>query len=466
MEGVDCLMKTNMLTPVFLLAAKITLSLCLLSCIPIPALGGEAIMRVGTGKVCITPEKSIWMAGYASRNKPSEGKIQDLYIKALAFLDENKTLSVLVTSDLLGFPASLSKRIAEQAQKELGIPRERLMLTSSHTHSGPVLGETLEDMYELPEDQVTWVKEYTDRIPSKTIEAIQASVKSLEPCTLSWGTGNAGFSKNRREYTLDGIINGMNPIGPVDHDVPVLRASRMDGTIKAVAMGYACHNTTLNLYVLNGDYAGFAQADIEAAYPDCTAFFTMGCGADINPLPRGTVELAQTYGKELAEAVKKVLEGTMTEVKGPIEAVYKEIPLAFSTPPTREELVQQTQAKEAVVKHRAERLLGILDSKGSLETTYPFPMQVWKFADTLSMIALAGETVVDYSLRLKYEFGREHLWVISYANDVFAYIPSLRVLREGGYEGKDAMVYYGLFGPWAPAVERDILATSHEMMGR
>jgi hypothetical protein len=321
-------------------------------------------------------------------------------------------------------------------------------------------------MYEMSESQAKWVSEYTGSIPSKVMEALRAAVGDLEPCSLSWGIGKAGFGWNRREYTLEGGINGRNPIGPVDHDVPVLRASRKDGSIKAVAMGYACHNTTLSLYVMNGDYAGFAQAELEAAIPGCTALFTMGCGGDINPLPRGSVEQAQAYGKELAEAVRSVLVGNMTEVKGPLEASYKEIPLALSAPPSRDELVKQTTSENGVEKRRAQRLLGILDAKGALETTYPYPLQVWKFSDTLSLIALAGETVVDYSLRLKYDFGRERLWVISYANDVFAYIPSLRVLREGGYEGKDAMLYYGLYGPWAPTVERDILATAHELMER
>lgn len=450
----------------FLLLYRITATVCLVGSVPSLSMGAEEMMRAGTGKVCITPEKSIWMAGYIIRNKPSEGKIQDLHVKALAFLDQTRALSVLVTADLLGFPQRLSQRIAQRVQEELGIPRERLMLTSSHTHSGPVLSESLEDMYEMPEDQAKWVMEYTDGIPSKVLESIHAAVSDLEPCTLAWGIGSASFGKNRREYTLDGLTNGFNPIGPVDHDVPVLKVSRMDGSLKAVAMGYACHNTTLQHYVLNGDYAGFAQADLETAFPGCTALFTMGCGGDINPLPRGEFEQAREYGKQLAEAVRKVLDGSMTEVKGPITACYKEIPLALATPPTREELRQQADSSEYVIKRRAQRLLGILDSRGALETTYPYPMQVWKFSDTLSIIALAGESVVDYSLRLKYDFGRERLWVISYAIDVFAYIPSLRVLREGGYEGRDAMLYYGMYGPWAPTVERDILSTAHEMMGR
>jgi hypothetical protein len=429
------------------------------------AVGGST-MKVGVGKVLITPKQSIWMAGYAMRNKPSEGVLIDLFAKALAFVDENGEESVLVTTDVLGLPANLSQEIAKRALEDFGLARERLMLTSSHTHCGPVLFNNLRDMYDLREEQARVVEEYTAQFPGLVLEAIRLALDDLEPCTLSWGIGEAGFGKNRREYTLDGVINRLNPIGPVDHDVPVLKVAREDGSVKAVAFGYACHNTTLDFFLLSGDYAGFAQTYVEEKVPGAVALFTMGCGGDINPLPRGTVDHVKKYGAELGQAVVSVLSASMELVPGPLEARFREIPLALSEPPSREELVRQSESDNGVVKRRAARLLQILNEKGALETTYPFPVQVWRFADSLLIAALGGESTVDYSLRLKYDFGQEKTWVISYANDVCAYIPSLRVLREGGYEGKDSMLYYGFYGPWAPTIERDILAAVHELAGR
>lgn len=423
-------------------------------------------MKVGVGKVNITPTGSIWMAGYASRDKPSEGILLDLYVKALVFENPDGTRGALLTSDVLGLPANVSHRIAERVQAEFEIPRERLMLTASHTHSGPVLFNNLRDMYDLAPEETKKIQEYTEAFPDKALEAIRLALANLEPCNLQWGVGQATFGKNRRKYTLGGVTNDFNPIGPVDHDVPVLKVARADGSVKAVAFGYACHNTTLAIFLLSGDYAGFAQTYIEEEFPGAVALFAMGCGGDINPLPRGTVEHAKEYGRQLGEAVASVLGGDMADVNGPLEALYREIPLALSEPPTREALEQQTAGSEGVVKRRAERLLAQLGEKGKLDTTYPFPIQVWKFSDTLLVTALGGESVVDYSLRLKHDFGREKQWVISYANDVCGYIPSLRVLREGGYEGEDSQVYYGHYGPWAPTVEQDILAAVHEMVGK
>ena len=80
------------------------------------------------------------------------------------------------------------------------------------------------------------------------------------------------------------------------------------------------------------------------------------------------------------------------------------------------------------------------------------------------MIALAGEVVVDYSLRLKAELPGSPVWVAAYSNDVFGYLPSLRVLREGGYEGGDAMRYTPFPGPFAPSVEKRVVDKVHELV--
>ena len=142
---------------------------------------------------------------------------------------------------------------------------------------------------------------------------------------------------------------------------------------------------------------------------------------------------------------------------------FKEVSLGLSTPPTRAEVEKQLQDSNVYIQRRAKVLLKTLDEKGELPTTYPYPVQTWQFADGMQMIALGGEVVVDYSLRLKYELGRDRTWVIAYANDVCAYMPSLRVLQEGGYEGADSMIYYGHHGPWSPTIEENIIRTVHEL---
>ena len=113
---------------------------------------------------------------------------------------------------------------------------------------------------------------------------------------------------------------------------------------------------------------------------------------------------------------------------------------------------------------RAALQLQELKATGAIAPTYDYPVQVWRFGEELNWVALAGEVVVDYSLRLKRELGREKTWVVGYANDVMAYIPSERVLSEGGYEGETSMLYYQLPSKWAPGLEDRIIATVHELV--
>ena len=135
---------------------------------------------------------------------------------------------------------------------------------------------------------------------------------------------------------------------------------------------------------------------------------------------------------------------------------YEEIALAFAAIPSREQIEKDTHDANFYIASRARHLLEVIASRGRLEPTYPYPVVVWKL-DGLTWIFLGGEVVVDYSLRIKRSLGSSHTWVSAYCNDVMAYIPSKRVLKEGGYEGATAMIYYGQPSPWAEPVEEAII---------
>src|SRR2546423_13715524 len=112
----------------------------------------EPAFNAGVASVVITPAENIWMAGYASRNKPAEGKEHDLHAKALALEDANGVVLVLVTTDLVGLPRAVSEPVAREVAKRAGIARERLMLTSSHTHCGPVVRDNLMVMCDFTQE--------------------------------------------------------------------------------------------------------------------------------------------------------------------------------------------------------------------------------------------------------------------------------------------------------------------------
>ncbi len=416
--------------------------------------------KAGVARTVITPEQPMWMAGYGSRNKPSSGKIHDLWAKALVLKDPAGNAAVLVTIDVCGIGADVSNEIRDALKARHKLGRDRIVLACSHTHSGPVIGSNLITMYKIDDEQQARITAYTKHFIEMVLATIDKAFTKLEPAEVAWGTGRTDFAVNRRtnkEPEVPALRAALSLKGPVDHDVPVLRVNTAAGKLKAVVAGYACHCTVLSGYEFCGDYAGFAQIALEKTHPGAQAMFVAGCGADQNPLPRRTVEIADKYGHQLAEAVDDVLVDSLHAVGGHSGASYEEIPLKLAAIPSREEIAKDAESKDFFRANRARMLLKKIDANGSLSQTYPYPVQAWKLGD-LTWIFLGGEVVVDYSLRFKTNLGGSHVWVSAYCNDVMAYIPSVRVLTEGGYEGGGAMMYYGLPAPWDASVEEDIVA--------
>jgi neutral ceramidase len=292
------------------------------------------------------------------------------------------------------------------------------------------------------------------------VEVVGRAIDALAPSQLSWGQGTAAFAVNRRnnkEPDAPRLRAAGRLVGPVDHDVPVLKVTDPRGKITAVLFGYACHATVLDGYEWSSDYPGFAQSELEGQNPGGTALFFAGCGADQNPLPRRKVELARQYGRDLADAVGAVLKSEMQPLAGNLAVGFSEIPLELSKVPARDEIEQDARSSDRYVAARARLYRDRLSGGQSLPATYSYPVQVWRLGSEFVLVTLGGEVVVDYALSIKQEIGPTHTWVAGYTNDVMAYIPSRRVLAEGGYEGGGAMVYYSLPSPWAPTIEKAIL---------
>ena len=420
----------------------------------------EAGWKAGVAKVKITPTEPIWLAGYGSRDRPTGKVLQDIYTKALALEDASGAVSVLVSTDLLGFNRTMSEEVFERVRQRFALTRDRLVINASHTHSAPVAGEVLHSAYSMNQEHEAVVRRYTKDLLEKTVFVIARSIQNLEPADLEFEQGLAGFAVNRRRAR-----KGKRHLpAPVDHDVPVLAVRSSTGALKAIVFGYACHATVLSGYEINGDWPGFAQESLEKTHSGAIALFMNGCGADANPLPRRSEDLARMYGKILAIAVNKVLDREMRPVLGPLKTAFQRVDIPFQTPPTRSQLEKRIVNEEGPRRRHAEHLLAILDRDGRIQDSYPYPIQVWSFGKGLTFIHLAGEVVVDYSLRFKAEYGWDDVWVTGYSNEVFAYIPSLRVLKEGGYEGGGAMIPYGKPGPFRAAVEEIIAEKVDELV--
>jgi hypothetical protein len=413
--------------------------------------------RAGVAAADITPPPGIWMAGYAARTAAASGTALPLRAKALA-IERDGARVVLVTADLLGVTAAMRARIGAALARVHGLAPGQWLLAASHTHAGPVVDDQLSVAYDLDAAQRAAIAGYTARLEASIGAIVGEALGRLAPARLAFAQGRAGFGANRRTAFL--------PPGPVDPAVPVLQVAGADGRPLAVVFGYACHNTTLPASVVefHGDYAGVAQREIERRHPGAQAMYVAGCGADVNPSPRGTIALVEQHGASLAAEVDAAL-ARVAPLDGAVRAVFETVPLPFAAPPARADWQQRLASDDVYVRRHARLMLDRLDRDGRLEAAHLEPVQVWRLGG-LTLVALGGEVVVDYALRLKREHASETLWVAGYCNDVSCYVPSLRVLQEGGYEGGGAMLYYGRPGAFDPSVEQRLIGTAARLLRR
>jgi len=329
--------------------------LALLAAIPAPP--AAAAMQAGVASIDITPQEPIWLGGFAARTRPSQGIPQHIFAKALALRDESGATAVLVTADLLGFTGELTSAVAVRAEREFQIPRRMLICNASHTHSAPVIGNALAPAYPLTEADRKVIQRYRVTLEDQIVRLIGRAIGDLSPAQLSFAQGLAGVAVNRRRVG--------NPEYPdaIDPDVPVLTVRGENGALRAVVFGYACHNTTLDDYLISGDWAGYAEAGVEARFPGAVALFVQGCGADANPLPRHSEELAKLYGKVIAGAVAEVVGGKAATVDGPIQAAYREVNLPLEKPPSREEFERRTTTGGEMERRHARKMLELMANK-------------------------------------------------------------------------------------------------------
>lgn len=440
----------------------LNVAVCLVLVASQTLLADEPTWKAGLARRVITPATSVWLAGYSGKRAP-EATLHDIYVKALALEAPGGPPVVLLTSDFQGVPHSMSDRLFAKLKERCGLERTQVMFTFSHNHCGPRLGDDLVDYYPVEEEQVRLVDEYTDRMIERCVDLVEEALKSLAPAKLEVGRGMATFAVNRRnnrEADVPQLQADGTPLkGPVDHTVPVMKISRPTGDVIGILFGYACHPTTLSWNQWCGDYPGFAQLELEKRHPGAMALFVNTCGGDQNPLPRRKVELCEKYGLLLADGVDQGLKGPMRSVKPQLRTAFNLLPLPYLSVVSREELQGLVSDTNAIRARWAKRMLGRLDAGETFEKAYLYPVHAWLLGEDTLWIGMGAETVVDYALRFKSQYG-DGTWVMGYTDDMAAYVPSRRVWDEGGYEGGSNLYEYGRPAlRWAGDIEERIAST-------
>lgn len=435
------------------------------------AVCAEPEWRAGLARVCITPEQPVWLYGYASqaRFQPYEAVLDDIYATALALQSGDGEPAVLITADLCVLRKPEAEALCKVLMAKTGLKRRQFLLNWSHTHSSPMLGTSDLNRYPIKDAELEATKAYTAALWDKLAEVASAALAAMEPARLSWGVGEIGFVANRRRFDAEGNYRGMgpNPDGHTDRTVPVLRIDAPDGRLRGLVFGTACHAVTLGggSNKLSGDFPSYARQSIEKELPGVTTLFVQGCGADANPEPRSTAEQEQVVrqqGERLGAEVCRIASSPLQPIGGPLRVAFERVDLPLEPPPSAEQLAELAKGP-FWQSHNAKRIIDAQSRGESIPTHYAAPLALWQFGDDLTLVAISGEVVSDYAPLTARALETDRVWVAGYSNEVFGYLPSARIVREGGYETLGLVsAHIGWFSAEAERVLLDAMRAMRE----
>ena len=455
-------------------------AICVWLGVALSTMAQDDVWHVGLGRADITPRAPILLSGYGGRDKPFERVDVPLNAKCMALEDARGTLAVLVSLDAECMYPSVAEPLWQRIHEETGLRRDQVLINFSHSHAAPFLSlDPTTTAYGSTPETARKTVAHTRWIFGRIIEAIESALGERRPARLYFGEGVAPFVMNRREPVDAKVKIGINPRGYADRSVPLLRVDDLEGEPLAVVFGCACHNTTLGgkSFVVSGDYAGCAQASIEAAHPGVQAMFMIGCGADANPYPRGTLELARAHGETLRETVDACLawkpgsgrvdrrlgEIGMVPVSGPLVTEYERLDLPLRRLPSVEAMRAEAEGDDSWHAYHARKMLEIVERGEDVPTRFNCPLALWQFGDDLTLVAFSGEVVAGYVPLVQKSLGRLGLWVAAYCNLMYGYVPTVEVIEEGGYETRGLEIGVGQF---TPEVESILLARVRAMAAR
>lgn len=412
-------------------------------------------MKFAVAKQTMTPDKPVFLAGFGARTHKSEGVLDGLYVKTV-LLSANRNL-LIVAFDALGADRGFVQGIKEALRERFGFAEAEVLLQFSHTHASLHLtGEKPEwrrGNYSLGQDD--WptdssMIDYTEDVAyyrdlrEKIVEMTEQCFAELRPGRLELATGRSAAAVSRRLMTSSGLQFAPAPEAEIDDSLSVLTLTDDGGRLEAVLFSVGCHPTSMgpDNYRLSSEFVGHACRRLEEAYPQATAVFLQGCAADLKPRHSAdearfkscTSEEMQAAGDELAGEVADVLrQGTFAVLDGPFRAELSDLELSVGE--TDEPMMQSLLAGEKGEFYRRAALRTVeAERRGVVRTKLPLYVQVWELSPGAAIVALESEIPTGYALRLRRDHPERSLVVLGYSNGVYSYIPTRRILEEGGYE--------------------------------
>ena len=416
-----------------------------------------AELRVGAGAAKITPPSGAPMAGYYY-NRAASGVHDDLWAKAIV-LEADHVRAAIVACDISGLPRPIIEQARREIERNPGIPPERVMISATHTHTGPVIlsGPT---RYNLEGDMLRIGQQYAADLPKMIAEAVRKAASALAPARVSAGRGREdSLTFNRRFHMKNGTVgwnpgklnpNIVRPAGPIDPDVPVIYFDTPKGDAVAVHVNYALHLDTVGGAEYSADYPyTLSRLLAEAKGRDMLTLFTNGCSGNLNHIDvawadkqKGHSEAAR-IGTVLAGEVLKTMKRLDALPAGSVRArsATLKLPLPEVRPQDLEwarKITPTFGTPQAAPFMDLVRAFKFADVAGRNGAPLEAEVQVIALGGQLAWIGLPGEIFTEHGLAIKTASPFRYTVVSELANGSIGYVPNRKAYPEGAYEAESA----------------------------
>lgn len=426
----------------------------------------------------ITPDKPVFLAGFGSRDRKSEGVLQPIFMKAV-LMQANKSL-LLVAIDATGADRSFVDGIKEALAERFGFSSDEILLNFSHSHSSVHLTgldtSQRQEAWSIGQDQVPAdpAKGYAEDeayfiyLRDSLLEMVAACYQNLVEGELFIGSADTDFSISRRLPLPGGGIDfAPNPQAEIDRQLAVFKLVDNSGSLQCLIYSIGSHPTTLGSenYLIANDFVSYASAELERKYPGATVVFLQGCGAELKP--RATVRdgafvacdvaAVQAMGEALASEVAQVLQSASFDT---VACHFNTALENCSLPAKPDEIefyrnIMKVDEPGGFEYSAAARMLATR-LEGKAKEQLPCTISVWQLDGKTHLVGIEGEASTEYALAIKNYFSKGNMVVLGYCNGVPCYIPTRKMIAEGGYEA-DTNYFYGLQGPFMPEIEDIII---------
>ena len=431
------------------------------------ARAAPAELKAGLASRVVNPSRPAAIIGHRCM-KLFDKAYADLRVDALVVEDEQGKRLAWLGADFCIVPHAVVDRIKQLIQQRHGIDPAAVCVNASHTHSAPPLSEA---EAVLPEH---WDARYARFVVDQAVAAVGEAIGKLAPARLRYVEDTCKVGINRRTGEPGHVSMRPNPKGVVDHRAQVVTVESPDGKeLRGLVVKYACHPVTTGGIGLGSDYPGFMRKIVEARHPGAVVVFLQGCGAnvrirvvndDMTGWVRGTVETAEGFGRELAEAVERALRKPGSPIGGPIAAECVEIELPIRVLPD-EKYREAAVRADAFSGNWGKRFARMIALGEKIPDRWPYRIQAFRLGggpSPFTVVALDGEVFTEYGLNLGRALAPAGVMVLGYSNGVVTYLPTAKALHDGGYE-PNAYTYFGVPGPYEPQVEKIVLDKAAEL---